>query len=115
MFKKLFGFGSSSNKKPEIKTGVDLEMNYCPKCDEEYRAGIEQCVHCQVALVSGQLKHKALKAKAVTNSNRSMELSATDSLVTLERGSMKDMKHLKRILEKEKIPAIFASDGPGGG
>ena len=115
MLKKLFGFGSSSEKKSEINTGVDLEMNYCPKCDEEYREGIEMCVHCQVALVSGQLKHKALTAKAIVCSNRSMEISAEDSLVTLEKGPMKDMKQLKRILEKKKIPAMLASEGPGGG
>lgn len=115
MFKKLFGFGRSSKKNAEIETGVDLEMNYCPKCDEEYRAGIKECVHCEVPLVSGQLKHKALKAQAIVSSHRLMEINPSDSLVTLEKGPMKDMKQLKRILEKKRIPAILASDGPGGG
>lgn len=115
MFKKLFGFGRSSKKNDEIKTGVDLDMNYCPKCDEEYRPGIEQCVHCEIPLVSGQLKHQAVKAQTIAYSNRSMDISPSDSLVTLEKGPMKDMKQLKRILEKEKIPAVLASDGPGGG
>jgi len=39
----------------------DPELNYCPECDEEYRADIKMCADCGVALVSGGEKIVAEK------------------------------------------------------
>ena len=115
-FKKIFGIGKTgADLAREEVEAVDTDMNYCPVCDEEYRPDITSCVHCDVELVSGRIKHEALKVRADVHSRRSMDISSDDSLVTLEKGDMKDMKHLKNVLAIHTVPALLTSDGPGKG
>ena len=88
----------------------DPELQYCPVCDEEYRADIKRCADCAVELIPGREKiatEVAIKEKKVA---RSMELSADDDLVNIRKGPLLEMKNLQQILAKEHIPALIAAE-----
>ncbi len=118
MFLKFFG------KKPErndlaaidraaISHGIDTEMNYCPSCGDEYRADITTCAVCDIALVSGVEKLAGMQAAQQAFGRRSMDISPEDALVNIRKGSIKDMKALRRLLAAERIPALLAGDADG--
>jgi hypothetical protein len=85
----------------------DPELQYCPVCDEEYRAEMKVCVDCSVELISGREKiaeDEGLKQKRVA---RSMELSVDDDLVNIRKGSLLEMKKLQQLLAKEYVPSLI--------
>ncbi len=61
------------------------------------------------------MKHEMLKKQVDAHADRSMEIGEDDILVTIQKGAMRDMKHLTRVLASETIPAVLASNGPGQG
>lgn len=88
----------------------DPELQYCPKCDEEYRAEIKVCADCAVELISGRdiiAIESARQRKQVT---RSMELSADDDLVNIRKGTLLEMKKLQEVLAKEHIPSLITGE-----
>ncbi|GEM_PF-250263 len=116
MFGKLFG---KKTKKRETADniallhgvdGVDPGMNYCPVCGDEYRAASKRCAACDVDLITGGEKLDQVMGKEQVVAGRSMVLSVDDELVTLRKGALNDMKHLKALLGKERIPSILAGD-----
>lgn len=90
----------------------DAEMNYCPQCNEEYRMDIRHCVSCDMSLVSGEIKRAEFFAAAQAQPLISMEIKASDPVVTIQQGPMKEMKELKMALVAKSIPALLASEGP---
>jgi hypothetical protein len=91
----------------------DPELNYCPVCDEEYRADIKMCAHCAVALVSGSEKIAAEKGLQEKRAARSMELSADDDLVNIRKGPLLEMKKLQQLLARDSIPSLIFGEKGG--
>jgi hypothetical protein len=98
-----------------LVNGIDREMYYCPTCGDEYRPGIARCVSCAVPLVSGHEKLEQLAREQENLARRSMELSPEDELVNIRKGTLNDMKYLRKVLTEERIPSLIAGDGPGCG
>lgn len=115
MFLKLFGKkpvkkGGTPSERAGIVHGIDSEMNYCPSCGDEYRAGIDECIICDVTLISGALKLEQLLQKKEVLADRSMDFSSADELVSIQKGPLKDIKTLQKLLAAERIPAMIVGD-----
>ena len=116
MLKKLFGWGKNSAQSQDrdaLRLGVDIEMNYCPSCGDEYRADIEQCVACNVALISGSEKFAQKREKEKAFNGKSMHISENDQLVTIKNGKLRDLKPYQILLERQRIPALLTSEAGG--
>lgn len=88
----------------------DPELQYCPVCDEEYRADIKRCAECAVELVSGREKiaaEEGVKQKRVV---RSMELSVDDDLVNIRKGPLLELKKLQQVLASDQVPSLIAGE-----
>jgi len=116
MFKKLFGLEKKKTASANAdagRLGVDLEMSYCPKCNEEYRSDIEQCVHCQLPLISAQERLRILRDQEKGFAARSMEITEGEPLVAIREGKLRDLKPYQILLAKERIPTLL-NGGAGG-
>lgn len=79
---------------------IDAELQYCPRCGDEYRAEIRTCAACAVALVSGQ----ALLAAARNQSPAQVvEIGADESVVALRSGPLPQMKEQLAALRKRGV------------
>ena len=115
MFLKFFrknneNEGRGEKPVPNHSSGIDPEMFYCPSCGDEYRPGVVSCVSCAVELVSGTEKLSRLAQEHESLALRSMELTSEDELVSIRKGSLNDLKYLRKVLEKERIPSLIAGD-----
>lgn len=114
MFGKLFAAKRKRRGAEEnelfVSHGVYSEMNYCPACGDEYRADQTTCAACEKTLISGSEKIALILEKEQQLSGRSMNLTFDDDLVTLRKGTLKDIKQLQALLAKERIPAMLAGD-----
>jgi hypothetical protein len=115
MLGKLFGFGrkSGGERSGDRALGVDREMNYCPRCGDEYRADIVRCVGCDVDLISGSEKYRQASQEARERGSRTMDISADDELVAIKSGKLKDLKPIQVLLARETIPALLTGEGGG--
>lgn len=118
MFLKFFGKKTENNSQSHANDGglvhgIDREMNYCPSCGDEYRADTTHCGACNIPLVSGREKLDMVMASQEALSERSMNISPEDELVSIRKGPLKDMKTLQKIFSVERIPAILAGDEGG--
>ncbi len=95
--------------------GIDEDCNYCPQCGEEYRAEIETCASCSVALISGSEKLAALSPQQAAPSPHDMRISADDELVTIQEGKLGQLKPLQHLLKAAYIPSILAGDNTSKG
>ena len=87
---------------------IDIDCNYCPKCEEEYRAEIETCASCSIPLIPGAEKLALLKQQEEGLHSYSMDISADDELVTLQAGKIMNLKQLQHLLKKHHIPSLLA-------
>ncbi len=115
MFLKFFGKKIKTIDEPSatVERGshsVDCEMKYCPSCGDEYRSDSINCVICNIALISGKEKLERIRLMEETLSERSMDISLEDELVSIRKGPLTDMKYLQKLLAKDRIPAILAGD-----
>lgn len=109
MFRKLFGLDRSAKEAPgNNQYDIDTDCNYCPKCEEEYRAEIDTCASCSVPLIPGSEKLENLTRQHAGVQSYSMEISADDELVTLQTGKLADLKSVQHLLKKEYIPSMLA-------
>ncbi|HKJ64129.1 MAG TPA: hypothetical protein VJ969_01920 [Desulfopila sp.] len=101
---------------------VDPDLKYCPVCKDEYRPEIERCAFCEENLLSGA---ELLAGKKTDDATKNLQRASTvindgDTLVSLQGGSLLDMKRLKGLLAAEEVPAVLvkedscASSGCGG-
>lgn len=93
---------------------IDPDLMYCPDCGDEYRAEILQCAACSTDLIQGSVVLEKRSAKK-DNSGKNAEITAGDTLITVQAGSLLDMKKLKRMFDQESIPSLLASENPSGG
>lgn len=115
MFLKFFGKKEKANgatlvTKAEESFGVDVEMNYCPSCGDEYRLGVEACVSCNITLISGSEKLAQAKLDVEQLLSRTMEISSEDNLVTIQKGPLNEMKKLQKLLAGQRVPGVIAGD-----
>jgi hypothetical protein len=119
MFLKFF-----QGKKPSVEgaavqagrvRGIDMEMKYCPVCQDEYRSDISVCAVCGAALRSGAeyLAQKSAREQALAG--RSMDLNPEEEMVDLRRAPLQEVKALQKILAAERIPAVISGDEAGCG
>lgn len=117
MLKKLFGFGKKGAVKKQASDAphIDLEMMYCPDCGDEYRAGVSECVGCQVDLISGTERLEQTRETRQAFQARSMDITEADELVVIRGGKLRDLKPYQMLLAKERIPALISGESTGCG
>lgn len=89
---------------------TDLDLKYCPQCDEEYREEIISCASCNIELISGSEKLAMEDAAKTKLASRSMDISASDELANIRKGPLGEMKQLQGLLASEKIPSLIAGE-----
>ncbi len=99
-----------SSSQVEAEYGIDPQLNYCPECGDEYRSDIINCVSCKIALISGADKLEICRLEKEQVDARSMDILPEDVLTTIQKGTVNDIKALRNLLAKERIPAILAGD-----
>ncbi len=88
---------------------IDPELKYCPNCKDEYREEFSTCASCNKELILG----KELVSSVNSLGQETIiptTINDDDTLAVLLKGSLLDMKNMKRQLEKAAIPAILAKD-----
>lgn len=91
----------------------DPEYNYCPKCNDEYRADIKQCAACEIVLIPGaEMADHAVKALDKRRTRKG-DLTQDDDIVNIHKGSIADLKTLERELKAERIGYLIAGDEQG--
>ena len=115
MFLKFLGRKSEKKDRPSFGEttnahGIDLQMNSCPSCGDEYRVASSHCLACNIPLVSGKEKLERVMAAEEALRGRSMDISPADDLVSIRKGPLKDMKYLQKLLASERVPAVLAGD-----
>lgn len=114
--RKVFGGRSKKNNNASSLTqfgaeqGVDVEMNYCPECGDEYRPDIDTCPACSVSLISGAEKLDIVERQARRMASRSMEILPGAPMSVIKKGPINDIKALKNLLAAQIIPSIIAGD-----
>ena len=89
---------------------IDPDLKYCPECNDEYLAEIEECAVCVVELITGQQKIEMEEARQKKLATRTVELSPDDDLVGLRGGPLPEMRHLAELLDEEKIGTALIGD-----
>jgi uncharacterized protein (UPF0212 family) len=89
---------------------IDPDLNYCPKCDEEYREDFNTCAACNIALISGAERLAMEEAEKTKLASRSMDISPDDELANIRKGSLGEMKQLQALLGSANIPSLVAGD-----
>lgn len=93
-----------------MKYRIDPELQYCPQCQDEYRAGIEMCASCEVALISGSMMLEAQERQKQRLAGRSIEITADDELTDIVKGNVLNIKQLKAKLKEAGFPSLIAGD-----
>ncbi|MFA7347740.1 MAG: hypothetical protein WCZ86_08270 [Desulfurivibrionaceae bacterium] len=91
---------------------IEHDLKYCPKCRDEYRPEIERCATCAIPLVWGA-ELAASVAGGDARQNRKGALTPDDELVVIFQGALNDLKHLKDLLEAERIGAMISKEAGG--
>ena len=116
MLKKLFGWTkktASSGSSETERHAIAPEMRYCPDCGDEYRAGIPRCASCDVLLISGTKRREQMGMQGPALNKRSMDITTQDQRVVLRTGKLRDLKPLRILLTKERIPTLLSGDSTG--
>lgn len=93
-----------------MKYRIDPELQYCPQCQDEYRAGIIACASCEVKLISGSKMLEAQQQKNKRMAERSMEITPDDELIDIIKGAVLNVKQVQIRLKSEGFPSIVAGD-----
>lgn len=93
-----------------MKLQIDNKLKYCQKCEEEYRAEIEQCADCGELLLTGLVFKGLLDEKDRVLAGRSMEIHPGEDLVTVRKGQIVQMKGLQNLLAKASLPSVLSID-----
>jgi len=100
----------SSRGVSSIREGIDTEMRYCPKCGDEYRPTLTDCPACGAALISGEERLAEVVARKNALSSRNMTIDSNESLATIRKGSVAELKSLQKSLAAEGIPALLVNE-----
>jgi hypothetical protein len=89
---------------------IEPELKYCPKCQDEYRAEIVACAHCDVALLTGAEILARQQAGLEKRANRKGALREDDQLVSVRRGPLAEMRAYEQLLQRQEIGTLLAGD-----
>ena len=89
---------------------VEPDLKYCPQCNDEYRAEIEKCAACGIALITGRQKIEMEETRRKKLESRVADLSPDDDLVQIRRGPLPDMRHLANLLDGQRIGTLLVGD-----
>jgi hypothetical protein len=89
---------------------IDPELQYCPQCRDEYRAGVALCAACGIELLSGARMLEIMEEKNRLLAARSREISEQDELVDILKGKVIDIKSVQSLLKREGFPSLLAGD-----
>jgi len=89
---------------------IDPELQYCPRCGDEYRAEMRTCAACTVELVSGQALLAAVKPQAPA---QVVEIGVDEPVAALRSGPLPQMKELLAALRKRGVAGRLSK--PDGG
>lgn len=95
----------------KMKYRIDPELQYCPQCQDEYRAGVQLCAACGVELLSGRRMLEMVREKENRLAARSREISDQDELVDILKGKVISIKSVQSLLRREGFPSLLAGDG----
>lgn len=88
----------------------DLLLKYCPVCGGEFRAEIQICGICEVALLSGAEMQNRDSEREARRQGRSGEFSGGEDLVVIHRGPLGDLRRLEALLKEERIATRVSAD-----
>ena len=88
----------------------EQDLNYCPQCQDEYRADIERCPVCACDLLSGKEMVARAEKQRQKMADRLGELRPDDELVVVKRGPLAEMKVYEELLNRDRISAVLAGD-----
>ena len=86
---------------------IEPELKYCPACGDEYRQEIETCAACEVELLTGPAMQAMLDGNRLVNKgNRSVEIQPDESLVTVRKAQVREIKQLQHYLLERGFPSL---------
>jgi len=89
---------------------IEHDLQYCPRCRDEYRPEITRCAACAIPLISGA-ELLTLDGTCRTSRNaRKGALAPDDELVVIQQGSLADLKPLRNLLERERIGVLISGE-----
>lgn len=108
MLKKIFKIFGGSNGD---NTGTLQEkFKYCPLCKDEFRADIEQCANCNVALVETLPKSEKDYYAQCKAQPENQKITPGDSLVTIQQGPLLEIKRMRNLLLNAGVPSLIGSE-----
>lgn len=84
----------------------DPELQYCPRCHDEYRAGILTCAACGIGLLSGQAMRDRQNKETQQSSARSRDIAPDEAVLTVRKGPVLQIKALQAYLLLQGIPSL---------
>ncbi len=100
---------------PPMKFRIEPDMQYCPQCQDEYRAGVAVCATCGVKLLSGVQMQELLDRKSGRLAGRATAITPEDELVDIIKGKIINVKSVQALLGREGIPSLIAGDSSSCG
>ncbi len=88
----------------------DPELQYCPQCHDEYRAGIPSCAACGIGLLSGQEMRDRHNKDTEQRGARSRDIAPDEGVVTVRKGPVQQIKALQAYLLRQGIPSLAVKE-----
>ncbi|MCK9296782.1 MAG: hypothetical protein M0P70_17090 [Desulfobulbaceae bacterium] len=90
---------------------IDPELKYCPQCNDEYRAEIEVCAACGVALLSGADMLAAVTRADARKNSRAGEIGPGEDIVAIHKGQLNEIRAMEKELQAENIGYLITGEG----
>jgi hypothetical protein len=91
----------------------DPELNYCPQCNDEYRAEVDVCTACGIKLLSGTQMLAKRGARQLQQSSPSLEILPDEPLLTVRKGPVLQIKDLQAYLLRCGVPSLAGKESGG--
>ena len=89
---------------------IEPELNYCPRCGEEYRAEIPACADCGCDLLTGRQVLAALARQAEAAASAVNPIQPGEPLVAIRKGPVLQIKQLRDELLRQGIAALAGTE-----
>ena len=91
----------------------DPDLNYCPQCNDEYRAEVDVCAACGIKLLSGAQMLAKLGTRQLQQSSPSLEILPDEPLLTVRKGPVLQIKDLQAYLLRCGVPSLAGKESGG--
>lgn len=89
---------------------IEPDLQYCPRCGDEYRADILTCATCEVDLLSGVAYKERVEQKEGKKKQRVFKITDDDVLVAIQKGPVLDIRQLQALLQQERIASVAVNE-----